>query len=647
MKKKLLLASMLVICIVFTCFQFFRTSAQTDNESKNRIYTPKDGDIELAATLRQLTDRSAKNLINKSLPDGELSIDFGEGYQNVMLSRLESNGEATDACVTSLSEANAFFGRNLETGETVPQTKFDKRNIDEIAARHGMSAEEFLFYKRMIAQAERQSMSPKPATITIVNANLAGEGFNDMTAVAAEGGNEGATRGEQRLNVFTEAATIWSSIVDTNVPVSVQAKFDPLTCTPTSAVLGSAGSTGASANFTNRPRGNTFYHYALANKLSRSDLNGANPEITTTFNSNLNGSAGCLGGKRFYLGLDNSTPANTSNLLIVVLHELAHGLGFSSLVNSSTGAMPSNLPDAYLLNMYDKTTGKYWFEMTNAERQASAINTHNVLWDGTNVKAASSFLSAGRETSTGRIQLFTPEVIQSGSSISHWDTEAFTNLLMEPSINTGLPLDLDMTRQQMRDIGWYRDTDTSDTVKDSITDIAPTAAVIKNRAMTVTWSNVGGFDQNVTVELSIDNGVTYTILDSNIPNNGWYTFTAPDADVDQARVRVTEYNFTEPRGVSNSFAILNSPTAALVSISGRVVTPSGRGIRSVQITLTDSNGNERTAQTTSFGYYRFDDVEAGKIITLTAKARRFGFNQSSIVRTTNESISDADFVSEH
>jgi hypothetical protein len=71
-----------------------------------------------------------------------------------------------------------------------------------------------------------------------------------------------------------------------------------------------------------------------------------------------------------------------------------------------------------------------------------------------------------------------------------------------------------------------------------------------------------------------------------------------------------------------------------------------RGIRSVSITLTDSAGNQRAAQTTSFGYYRFDDVAAGETVTITAKARRFKFVQSSIVRTTNESVSNADFVSE-
>jgi CSLREA domain-containing protein len=95
-----------------------------------------------------------------------------------------------------------------------------------------------------------------------------------------------------------------------------------------------------------------------------------------------------------------------------------------------------------------------------------------------------------------------------------------------------------------------------------------------------------------------------------------------------------------------AFEVQLAPTAASVSVSGRVTTASGRGIRNVQITLIDSNGNQQTARSTTFGYYRFDDVTAGETVTLSIKARQFSFSQSTIVRTTNDSVNDADFVSE-
>jgi hypothetical protein len=96
-----------------------------------------------------------------------------------------------------------------------------------------------------------------------------------------------------------------------------------------------------------------------------------------------------------------------------------------------------------------------------------------------------------------------------------------------------------------------------------------------------------------------------------------------------------------------AFELQLAPTAAQVSVSGRVTTQSGRGVTNVQITLTDSNGNRQTATSTNFGYYHFDNVAAGETITLSAKAKRFKFSQSTIVRTTNEQISDADFVALH
>jgi CSLREA domain-containing protein len=97
---------------------------------------------------------------------------------------------------------------------------------------------------------------------------------------------------------------------------------------------------------------------------------------------------------------------------------------------------------------------------------------------------------------------------------------------------------------------------------------------------------------------------------------------------------------------SGAYELQVAPTAASVSVSGKVTTNTGRGIKNVQITMIDANGIARTATSTTFGYYRFNNVVAGETLTITAKARQFRFNQSSIVRTANESINDADFVSE-
>jgi hypothetical protein len=273
-------------------------------------------------------------------------------------------------------------------------------------------------------------------------------------------------------------------------------------------------------------------------------------EINATFNSTVNNTAGCLGGNRFYYGFDNSTPGGTVNLLVVLLHEMGHGLGFQSFVNGSTGAFASGFPDTYMRFMFDRTTGKYWYQMTDAERQVSALNNNNVFWDGPNVKVASGSLNVGRDAATGGVMLFTPSSFQQGSSVSHWSTAASPNLLMEPNITLGLPTSLDLTRQQMRDIGWFADS-TADSVPDSISNVQPSGngLVIGSNA-TITWANTGGFNRNVTVELSIDGGATFTALATNIANTGSYSFTVPNAPTTQGRVRVREHNFVDPMGIS-------------------------------------------------------------------------------------------------
>src|SRR5215470_20213536 len=79
------------------------------------------------------------------------------------------------------------------------------------------------------------------ATITIVNNDGAGEGFNDPTVVSPVGGNPGTTLGAQRLNAFQFAANIWGAQLTSSVTIFVDATMDPLFCDSTSATLGQAG----------------------------------------------------------------------------------------------------------------------------------------------------------------------------------------------------------------------------------------------------------------------------------------------------------------------------------------------------------------------------------------------------------------------
>lgn len=231
------------------------------------------------------------------------------------------------------------------------------------------------------------------ATITIFNNDGAGEGFNDPTPVAPVGGNTGTTLGQQRLNAFAYAAQIWGATLSSEIEIKILANFDPLTCTATSAVLGSAGPRTIWRNFPNAPFTDVWYNAALANKLAAEDLltetddPDFHQDIRARFNSNL-GNTGCLTGSPFYYGLDNNHGTRV-NLVSVLLHEFAHGLGVISIVDEDTGELLEDegvaSPGAYDLFLYDNTLGRTWPEMTNAERAFSAINTRRLAWNGVNV----------------------------------------------------------------------------------------------------------------------------------------------------------------------------------------------------------------------------------------------------------------------
>jgi hypothetical protein len=87
-----------------------------------------------------------------------------------------------------------------------------------------------------------------------------------------------------------------------------------------------------------------------------------------------------------------------------------------------------------------------------------------------------------------------------------------------------------------------------------------------------------------------------------------------------------------------------APTAATVSVSGRVVTASGGAIMNVRLSLTDSQGSVRTTITDSSGHYQFDDVQAGETYILTATGKRLSFSQPVQVLNINEETNQVNFI---
>ena len=87
-----------------------------------------------------------------------------------------------------------------------------------------------------------------------------------------------------------------------------------------------------------------------------------------------------------------------------------------------------------------------------------------------------------------------------------------------------------------------------------------------------------------------------------------------------------------------------APTASNVSIGGRVLTAQGQGIRSVSVTLTESDGSVHHATTAGFGFYNFAEIRAGQVVTITVSAKRYSFAQSTIVLNVSENAGEINFI---
>ena len=84
------------------------------------------------------------------------------------------------------------------------------------------------------------------------------------------------------------------------------------------------------------------------------------------------------------------------------------------------------------------------------------------------------------------------------------------------------------------------------------------------------------------------------------------------------------------------------PAAAGVTVSGRVTTPDGVGLRNATVTIVDRNGLARAVTTSSFGYYSFDSVAAGESYTIGVASRAYRFASRTV--ETSSSLTNIDFV---
>ncbi|WP_024968521.1 hypothetical protein [Microcystis aeruginosa] len=241
---------------------------------------------------------------------------------------------------------------------------------------------------------------------------------------------------------FQFAVDIWESLLDSSVPINVNASFANLG----SGILGQAGPEAYAVNFSGLPQTNTWYPIALANSLAGQDLDPTASDIGAEFNSNFN----------WYYGLDNNVPTNQISFVSVVLHELGHGLGFLGWMNNQSGVGSWGFGTGFP-GIYDRFTengsGQSLLNTSLFPNPSTALGSqltsNNIFFDGSNANAANG---------GNRVKLYAPSTWSGGSSYAHLD-EVFNNTpnaLMTYSIGFGESIlnPGPVTLGLFKDMGW-------------------------------------------------------------------------------------------------------------------------------------------------------------------------------------------------
>ena len=106
---------------------------------------------------------------------------------------------------------------------------------------------------------------------------------------------------------------------------------------------------------------------------------------------------------------------------------------------------------------------------------------------------------------------------------------------------------------------------------------------------------------------------------------------------------------SNPMSTLSPFALVqaNAPTAAGVSVSGRVLDSTGRGIRNARISVAGMGSAEPIIVVTGAGgFYTVDNLTAGQSYVMTVGSKRFQFAQPSRVITLRDSVTGIDWIAQ-
>ena len=289
------------------------------------------------------------------------------------------------------------------------------------------------FFFRVVPSPERLSLFAQLATFSI---NYISSGTNYF-------GDTCISWPTEARNAFDYTASIWATYLQSSVPITINACWSTSLA---SGILGHSGSRNFFRNFSGAPMADTWYPVTLANALHGSDLDPGIADIEIAYSSTFN----------WYFATDGNPGSGQYDFVSVVLHEIAHGLGFAGSMTVSSGlgswGFSTGCPVAYD-RFTENGSGQDLINTSlfpnSSTALAAQLTSNNLYFNGTNADAANG---------GNRPKLYAPSTWASGSSYAHLDEiyNGTVNALMTYSLNFAEAMHDPgpITMGIFKDVGW-------------------------------------------------------------------------------------------------------------------------------------------------------------------------------------------------
>lgn len=245
---------------------------------------------------------------------------------------------------------------------------------------------------------------------------------------------------EEAKKAFQYAIETWQSELHSDVTIRLGATWTSLE----NNFLATTRPTKLYRGFEDAVQPTIWYPVALAEKIAGRDLNEKDAnDIEISINGKIN----------WYYGTDGNTTPGHIDLVSVVLHEIAHGIGFSS--SSAVTSDKGSLRDENYLNIYDVLIENNQYKRLSSYPDPSATLKDQFTNNRLHLYSPTTIAAGGIHP-----KIFAPNFFIAGTSISHLDESEYpegdSNSLMSPYFSMGESIHTlgTILSTILNDLGW-------------------------------------------------------------------------------------------------------------------------------------------------------------------------------------------------